>query len=104
LYILVWTLCDCWTRETGELATSSAVRNGKYISQPQSPAGRFVVSAVESLLPDPGSDQNPVGPVRARNIQLRGGDLERAVHTIMRVYVRHQPGSRRRGRGRSTAQ
>jgi hypothetical protein len=104
LYILIWTLCDCWTRETGEVVTSSAVQNGQYTSQPQSLAGRFVVSVVESLLPDPGSDQNPVGPVRARNIALRGGDLERAVHTIMRVYVRHQPASRRRGRRRSTAQ
>src|SRR5580704_2884521 len=50
LYILVWTLCDCWTRETGEVVTSSAVQNGQYTSQPQSPAGRFVVSVVESLL------------------------------------------------------
>jgi len=104
LYILVWTLCDCWTMETGELVTSSAVQNGKYTSQPQSPAGRFVVSVVESLLPDPGSDENPVGPVRARNIQLRGGDLERAVHTIMRAYVRSQLASRRRGRRRGTTQ
>ena len=97
---LVWQLCDLWVRESGEAVTSSAVRKGKYTSEPQSPAGRFVLAAVEALQPSEAwlrEHEIERAPVRARTI-VGSKNLYRAIHFGMRQYVAHHPSANRRGR------
>ena len=97
---LVWQLCDLYHRETGRRVTSSAVKEYSYIGTPQSPAGRFVLAAVEALQPSQAWGQEPdhrVAPQRDHILDKAG--VARAVYFAMREYVADHPPSRsRRGR------
>ena len=97
---LVWQLCDLYHDETGRPVTNSAVEAYLYKGTPRSPAGRFVLAAVEALQPSEAWAQEAdhrVAPRRARVLD-RGG-LGRAVYFAMRKYVAHHPPSgHRRGR------
>ena len=83
---LVWELCDLYHRETGRRVTNSAddvsrcnFSGTRYTGTPQSPAGRFVLAAVQILQPSEA--------------------LPRAVLFAMREYVAlHRGSGRRRGR------
>jgi hypothetical protein len=97
---LVWRLCDLWHRETEQPVTSSAVREGVYTSEPQSPAGKFVLAAAEALRPSKSwirENKYQGAPVRARVVALPG-DLDRRVHSVMREYVADHVSASRRGR------
>src|SRR5260370_2800397 len=79
---LVWQLCDLYRHETGRRVTNSAVAvahynytGTNYTGTPQSPAGRFVLAAVEALQPSQAWVQEPdhrVAPRRGR-IRDQGG-------------------------------
>jgi len=104
---LVWQLCDLYRHETGRRVTNSAVAvahynytGTNYTGTPQSPAGRFVLAAVEALQPSQAWVQEPDHRVAPRRDRIRDkGGLGRAVYFAMREYVAHHPPSRRR-RGR----
>ena len=87
---LVCQLCELYKRETGKPVTNSGMSKNKYTSEPQSPAGQFVVAAVAALRPPEtwmrGHDQWVRG-TRAR--VLNKGGLKRAVLYAMREYVAH---------------
>jgi hypothetical protein len=94
---LVWELCELYKRETGKRVTNSAISKDKFTSEPQSPAGRFVLAAAAALRPSEAWMQEHstwVKGMRAR--VLNKGGLKRAVYFAMRKYVEHQ--SDRRGR------
>jgi hypothetical protein len=94
---LVWQLCDLYRHETGRRVTNSAVElarynytGSNYTGAPQSPAGRFVLAAVEALQPSQAWAQEPdhrVAPQRDRI--LNKGGLARAAYFAMREYVAH---------------
>jgi hypothetical protein len=103
---LVWQLCDLYHRETGRRVTNSAVRAShcnasgtNYTAKPESPAGHFVLAAVEILQPSEAWAKEPDhwGAQRRAGILNRGG-LERAVYFVLREYVAHHPYSGRRRR------
>jgi hypothetical protein len=104
---LVLEACDLWTRETGQLVTNSASRNGKYISVPESPAGRFVLAVVEALQPSKSwIAQHPPedAAVRARKLAASPADRARTIYFAMRKYVADHPRPGvRRGRPRGDA-
>src|SRR5262249_58166293 len=96
----VGQLWDFWVREGGGAVRSSEVGKGKYTSEPQSPAGRFVLAAVEALQPSEAwmrEHEIEQAPVRARVIE-GPTNLSQAVHFSMRQYVAHHPSANRRGR------
>jgi hypothetical protein len=96
---LVWQLCDLYHYETGRPVTSSAVVEYLYKGTPQSPAGRFVLAAVEALQPPEAWAQEPDHWVATRRDRiLDKGGLGRAVYFAMREYVAHHPSNGRRGR------
>jgi hypothetical protein len=97
---LVWQLCDLYRRETRQPVTSSAMQKGKFKSEPQSPAGRFVLAAIKALQPTDTWAQEPDHRVaRRRERILHQGTVGRAVHFAMREYVAHYSSSDgRRGR------
>jgi hypothetical protein len=106
---LVWQLCDLYHHETGRRVTNSAVEGARYnytgtnyTGTPQSPAGRFVLAAVQALQPSEAWVQEPdhrVAPRRDRILDK--GGLGRAVYFAMREYVAdHPPSGLRRGRRR----
>jgi hypothetical protein len=98
---LVWQLCELWRRETGQDATSSAVRAGQYTSAPQSAAGRFVWTVAKALQPHPAwlqEHQDQRLPVRACIFNGSDGGIARTIHLIMRDYVAQHPSAYRRGR------
>lgn len=100
---LVWRLCDLWQRETGQCVSSNAVREGKYTSEPQSPAGRFVLAAAEALQPSQAwlqEHEYQRTPARARVLIAGSGHIARAVHLGMRKYVAQHPPANRNRRGR----
>ncbi len=106
LGLLVWELCDLWHAETGQPVTSSAVDVTHYnysgthhTAKPQSPAGRFVLAAVQALQPSAAWAQEPdhwMAPRRASILDK--GRVGRAVYFAMREYVAHHPSSGQRGR------
>jgi len=100
---LVWRLCDLYQCETGRPVTSSAVADYSYRGTPQSPAGRFVLAAVEALQPPDAWAQKPDHWVAQRRVHiLNKGCLGRTVYFAMREYVaRHPSAGRRRGRKRT---
>jgi hypothetical protein len=97
---LVWELCDLYRRETRRPVTNSAISEGKYKSEPQSPAGRFVLAAVKALQPTEAWIQEPDHRiVQRRNRILDQGACGRAVLYAMRDYVAyHSSIDARRGR------
>jgi len=96
---LVWRLCELYERETGKLVTNSAKSQKKYTSEPQSPAGRFVLAAAAVLQP-------PETWMREHGLWVRGmrarvlskGGVKKAVLYAMREYVSDHPSEERRGR------
>jgi hypothetical protein len=51
LKLLVQELCKLWESETGLRVTAHGQAKGKYTSSPETEAGRFVLAAVEAMLP-----------------------------------------------------
>jgi hypothetical protein len=100
LRLLVWQLCDLYARETGKPVTNSAISKDEYTSEPQSPAGRFVLAAADALQPSEAwmrEHDQWVRGMRARI--LHKGGRKRAVYFAMRDYVAHHSSSTsRRGR------
>jgi hypothetical protein len=97
---LVWELCELYRRETGKPVTNSAMSKDEYKSEPQSPAGRFVLAAAAALQPPEAwmrEHKQWVRGMRARI--LHKGGLKSAVYFAMRGYVAHDSSnSGRRGR------
>jgi hypothetical protein len=52
LKLLVEQLCELWERETGLPATAHGIAKDVYTSRAETEAGRFVMTAVEAMLPD----------------------------------------------------
>ena len=102
---LVEEACDLWTRETGQPVTNSASRNGKYISAPESPAGRFVLAVVEALQPSKSwiaQHERRDATVRARKFARSPADRARTIYSAMQKYVADHPRPGvRRGRPRA---
>jgi hypothetical protein len=102
---LVGEACDLWTRETGQPVTNSASRNGKYISAPESPAGRFVLAVVEALQPSKSwiaQHERRDAAVRARKFARSPADRARTIYSAMQKYVADHPRPGvRRGRPRA---
>jgi len=103
---LVWQLCDLWTDVTGRSVTNSAVRNGRYTSCPESPAGRFVLAIVEALQPSESwitHNLRSDAALRARKFAASTEERARTVWFAMRDYVANhrQPSGRPRGRPRA---
>jgi hypothetical protein len=85
---LVWELCDLYYRETGRAVTNSAVEHYYYTGTPQSPAGRFVLAAIELLHPSDARTRGPQSRVTPRQARaLNRGRLRHAVYFAMRDYV-----------------
>ena len=85
---LVWELCDLYYRETGRAVTNSAVEHYCYTGTPQSPAGRFVLAAIDLLHPSDARTQGPQSRVTPRQARaLNRGRLRHAVYFAMRDYV-----------------
>lgn len=97
---LVWELCELYKSETGKPVTNSAISNGKYSSEPQSPAGRFVLAAVVALQPSEAWMREHDQWVRGQRARvLTKGGLKMAVLYAMRAHVaHHSPSNARRGR------
>jgi hypothetical protein len=97
---LVWELCELYRRETGRPVTNSARAEGKYTSEPQSAAGRFVLAAVKALQPAEVWRQEPDHRVAQRRDRIfYQGGLGKAVLYAMREYVAHHSSiDERRGR------
>jgi hypothetical protein len=97
---LVWELCELYRRETGRPVTNSARAEGKYTSEPQSAAGRFVLAAVKALQPAEVWRQEPDHRVAQRRDRIfYQGVLGKAVLYAMREYVAHHSSiDERRGR------
>jgi hypothetical protein len=94
LWWLVREACDLWTRETGQLVTNSASRNGKYVSAPESPAGRFVLAVVETLQPSQfwiAQHPREDAAVRAWKFAASPADRARTIYFAMRKYVADHP-------------
>jgi hypothetical protein len=100
LRLLVWELCELYKRETGKPVTNSAMLKDKYQSEPQSPAGRFVLAAAAALQPPEAWMREHKQWVRGmRDRILQKGGLKSAVYFAMRDYVAHHSSSSgRRGR------
>jgi hypothetical protein len=95
---LVWELCELYRRETRRPVTNSAMSKNKYTSKPQSPAGRFVLTAVKALQPSEAWGPDPDHRVERARL-LDEFVVERAVLYAMRAYVSHHFSSGdRRGR------
>jgi hypothetical protein len=93
---LVWQLCDLYHHETGRPVTSSAAEEYCYTGTPQSPAGRFVLAAIEALQPSEAWAQEPDHRVAPRRVRvLNKGRLRHAVYFAMREYVAHHRAERR---------
>jgi len=97
---LVWQLCELYKRETGKPVTNSAMSKDQYQSEPQSPAGRFVLAAVVALQPSETWMQEHSLWVRGKRARvLHKGGRKSAVYFAMRDYVAHHSSSSgRRGR------
>jgi hypothetical protein len=96
LRFLVWWLCELWREETGQPVTSSASQGGDYIGIPRSPAGRFVLAAVEALQPSSEwFEQHAPFATRVSAVPLTKGGfmLARVVHNLLAEYVACQSGS-----------
>ena len=99
---LVWELCELYKRETGKRVTNSAISKDKFTSEPQSPAGRFVLAAAAALRPSEAWMREHSLWVRGTRARvLNKGGLKRAVYFAMRQYVAHHSlSSDRRGRSK----
>jgi hypothetical protein len=87
---LVWELCELYKRETGKSVTNSAVSKDKFTSEPQSPAGRFVLAAAAALRPSEAwMREHSIWNRGMRARVLNKGGLKRAVYFAMRQYVAH---------------
>jgi hypothetical protein len=97
---LVWELCELYKRETGKPVTNSAISKDKFISEPQSPAGRFVLAAAAALRPSEAwMREHSTWDRGMRARVLNKGGLKKAVYFAMRKYVEHHSlSSDRRGR------
>jgi len=96
---LVRELCELYRRETGRPVTNSAMSRDKYTSKPQSPAGRFVLTAVTALQPPEAWRREPDHCVERQARILDEFVIERAVLYAMRAYVAdHSSSGGRRGR------
>lgn len=103
LRILVWELCALWAFETGQPVTSRAMAKDDYTGQPKSAAGRFVVAAVEALLPPKGWKPDEIlrcAPNRGKMIIGPTGVRRRAIHIAIQQFVANHPDARRAGRKR----
>jgi hypothetical protein len=103
LRILVWELCELWAFETDQPVTSRAMAKDVYTAEPESAAGRFVVAAVEALLPPAGWKPDEVlrcAPNRGKVIIGPKGLRRRAIHTAIQQFVANHPDARRAGRKR----
>jgi len=100
---LVWQLCELYARETGKPVTNSALLKNKFTSEPQSPAGRFVLAAAAALQPSDAWMQDHHQWVRGKRARvLHKGGLKSAVYFAMREYVAlHFSSSGRRAAGSS---
>jgi len=91
LTFFVWQLADLWLEETGEIATSSDSILTEYVGRPQSPAGRFIVAAVEAVrAPDAWFEEHLSMAVSksAEIMMMRGpGARELAINTALAEYV-----------------
>jgi hypothetical protein len=104
LRLLVWQLCEIYKRETGRPVTNSALSNDRFQSQPQSPAGRFVLAAAVALQPSETWMQEHSLWVRGQRARvLQKGGLKRAVYFAMRDYVALHSSSSGREAGGSGA-
>jgi hypothetical protein len=94
---LVWRLCDLYHSETGRRVTNSAVDASRcnytgtnYTGAPQSPAGRFVLAAVQALHPSEAWAREADHWLAQRRARiLNKHSLPRAVYFAMRDYVAH---------------
>jgi hypothetical protein len=93
----VWQLCDLYHRETGRRVTNSAVDASRcnytgtnYTGAPRSPAGRFVLAAVQALHPSEAWAREADHWLAQRRARiLNKHSLPRAVYFAMREYVAH---------------
>jgi hypothetical protein len=98
---LVNELCNIWAFETGEPITNSAIRGGRYLSSPQSDAGKFILAAVQCIQPlKTWKRKHKVKNAANRALFLEHDEVvSRMVYYAMRDYVaRHQTSKPRPGR------
>lgn len=91
LPVLVGQLADVWGEATGQIATSSGVSDYKYTAVPQSPAGRFIVAAIEAVRPPMAwFDERRVFAVSVTAQIMAGQPINRAraINTALSDYVR----------------
>jgi hypothetical protein len=88
LRLLVWDLCNLYERETGQRVTNSAVVDYAYTGEPQSTAGRFVLTCIEALRPTAASLMEPDHSAGQRIARaLDKGTLKRRVYFAIREFV-----------------
>jgi hypothetical protein len=90
--LVVEQLCELWERETESRVTAHGIEEGVYTSQPVTAAGRFVIAAAETMLPDaPWFDEHPAQSVRAMTFRPSyKAHRERHILKIMRDFVRRR--------------
>jgi hypothetical protein len=104
---LVEELGDLWSRETGEIVTSSAATGGRYSGVPQSAAGRFILASVEALQPSRAwleQHEHMGASVSAMILNASSGYRARVVNNILADYVARRPSMKRRGRRKKAVQ
>jgi hypothetical protein len=94
LKLLVEQLCELWERETGRPVTAHGVIKLEYTQRTETEAGRFVTSAVETMLPesswfDEHSEFSQL--IRAETFRpYRQADRARQILVIMRDFVKRR--------------
>jgi hypothetical protein len=94
LKLLVEQLCEFWERETGRLVTAHGMIKLEYTQRTETEAGRFVTSAVETMLPESSwfdEHREFSQPVRAQTFRpYRQADRARQILVIMRDFVKRR--------------
>jgi hypothetical protein len=94
LKLLVEQLCELWERETGRPVTAHGIIKLEYTQRTETEAGRFVTSAVETMLPESSwfdKHREFSHPIRATTFLPRWqADRARQILVIMRDFVKRR--------------
>ncbi len=92
LKLLVEQLCQLWERETQNPVTAHAIVKDVHTSRPVTPAGRFIVAAVEAMLPNESwFVSHPAESKRATVfLPSQRASREHQILGIMRDFVRRR--------------
>jgi hypothetical protein len=91
VHFLVWDLAVLWTRETGLLVTSSAVNDYSYAGSPQSAAGRFIVTAFDTLFQASSEMEDPATHPDSWVAKVGSASDQTAGRVLFHAQVRPDP-------------